>query len=495
MAFKLEFRNVNKAFPGVQALKDISFGINEGTVHCLVGENGAGKSTLIKILSGAYHMDSGKILLDGEHIKIDNPHVAQQYKIGFIYQDQNLLDNLNVKENITLGTENTKFGIINKAYDYKVTKEVSEKLSMELDFNRLVSDLSIAEKQLVAIAKTLHLKNEMIVMDESTSSLTFKEQEKLFNIILSLKLQGVTIIYISHNLDEIFEIGDFISVLRDGKHMGTKKVSEIKKGELVEMIVGKKVVKNSFKKSKDIKEDCILSLKNISKRGSLNSISFNLYKGEIIGFYGLVGAGRTELAQVIFGADNFDEGEIILNGKSIRPESPSRSIRRGISLIPEDRRGQGIIGILDVSSNIYLSNPGSISKFGLINGKKIKELSKKFISRLRIKTPSLNQQVKFLSGGNQQKVVIAKILNSNPKILLMDEPTKGIDVGTKSEIFQFMKELAYSGVAIIMFSSELPEVLSMCSRIFVMYRGSIVKELNSKEVSKDKLLHYATGGK
>ncbi|MCL4385852.1 MAG: sugar ABC transporter ATP-binding protein [Cyanobacteria bacterium] len=493
MNFKLEFKEINKSFPGVQALKDISFGIYPATVHCLVGENGAGKSTLIKILSGAYQKDSGEIIIDGKHVDIESPREAQQLKIGFIYQEQNLLNNLTVGENITLGTEKRKFGLIDKRKDLEVVTDILEKLSLEIDCNSLVSNLGVAEKQLVAIAKALHLKNNIIVMDEASEALTFEEQKKLFDIISDLKSSGVTILYISHNLSEIFEIGDYVSVLRDGMHISTVRVDKVNKDELIKMMVGKNLFQDSYKKPVKSTE-CILSIKNLSRHGKLKSISFDVYSGEIVGFYGLTGAGRTELARIIFGADSFDEGEIYVNGKSFFPGSPSNSLKNGISLIPEDRREQGVIEILDVSTNIYITSIKSVSAFGVVMNRKVSQLARNYIEKLKIKTPSLNQQVKFLSGGNQQKIVVSKILNTNPKILLMDEPTRGIDVGAKSEIFQLMRELADSGVTIIMFSSELSEIISICNRIFVMYRGKLTKEFSSEDVSQDKILYYATGG-
>jgi ribose transport system ATP-binding protein len=492
MAFVVEFQHVTKRFPGVQALSDVSFGVHRGTVHCLVGENGAGKSTLIKILSGAYKMDFGEIIFEGRPVKIDSPHEAQKYKINLIYQEQNLIPKLTVRENITLGTESTKLGLIRKKEEYCTTLECLNKLSLNVDVNGIVSGLSVAEKQMVSIAKALHLESKLIVMDEATSSLTVHEQYKLFEVIESLKSHGVTVIYISHNLDEVFQIGESITVLRDGKHMGTFRIEDVTKEEVIRMMVGRKLT-DTYTVKPEKKKVRMLSLRNVTKKNQLHTVSFDLYAGEIVGVYGLVGSGRTELARVLFGAEGFDGGEIILDGRSISPTSPRRALSRGIALIPEDRRTHGIIGLLNVRSNISLSSLKAISHFGVVMKRKDRQLAHRYVKELSIKTPSIEQQVQFLSGGNQQKVVISKVLSTNPKVLLMDEPTRGIDVGAKSEIFRIMRELSERDVAIIMFSSELQEVLKMSDRILVMHDGMIVKELDPSLATQDQVLRYAIG--
>jgi ABC-type sugar transport system ATPase subunit len=490
--YLVEFRDVIKTFPGVYALKDVTFGVYPSTVHCLVGENGAGKSTLVKILSGAYSMDSGEILLEGKSVRIDSPHEAQQHRINLIYQEQNLISQLTVQENITLGTERVHMGVIRKKDELSVAIASLDKLSMKIDVNGIVADLSVAEKQMVSIAKALHLDSKLIVMDEATSSLTVNEQEKLFKVITGLKDHGVTVIYISHNIDEIFEIGDFVTVLRDGRHIGTFDMHEVAKDELIHMMVGRRISEthmlNSLKHGK-----CVLQVKNLNKKNQLNGISFNLYRGEVVGVYGLVGSGRTELARVLFGADGFDDGEITVDGKVFNPRSPSRALLRGIALIPEDRRMHGIIGSMSVRSNISLAGLKTISKFGVVMARKDKVLAKQYVQELNIKTPSIEQQVQYLSGGNQQKVVISKVLSTKPKVLLMDEPTRGIDVGAKSEIFRIMRTLSKKGVAVLMFSSELQEVLKMSSRVLIMHEGSIVKELDPLSSTQDQVLLYAIG--
>jgi len=492
MGYVVEFLHVTKTFPGVQALSDVTFGVLRGTVHCLVGENGAGKSTLIKILSGAYKMDSGEIMFEGKPVKIDSPHESQKHKINLIYQEQNLISQLTVRENITLGTESTKLGLIGKNEESRTTLESLNKLSLNVDVNGVVADLSVAEKQMVSIAKALHRDSKLIVMDEATSSLTVNEQYKLFEVIESLKNHGVTVIYISHNLDEVFQIGDSITVLRDGKHIGTFKINDVTKEEVIQMMVGRKLT-DTYTRKPERETQCVLSLRNVTKKNQLHAVNFDLCAGEIVGVYGLVGSGRTELARVLFGADGFDDGEIILDGRSIMPKSPRRALSRGIALIPEDRRTHGIIGLLNVRSNISLSSSKAISSFGVVINKKDRQLAHRYVKELGIKTPSIEQQVQFLSGGNQQKVVISKVLSTNPKVLLMDEPTRGIDVGAKSEIFRIMRELSDTGVAIIMFSSELPEVLKMSDRILVMHDGAIVKELDPSTATQDQVLRYAIG--
>jgi ribose transport system ATP-binding protein len=477
----------------VQALKNVSFGVVKGSVHCLIGENGAGKSTLIKILSGAYQMDSGEIIIDGERAIIDNPRQAIKHKISFIYQEQNLIPQLNVEDNITLGTEDSKFGMLKKKNNTEVAKRILEKLSLGLDLKKRVGDLSYAERQMVAIAKALHSESALIVMDEASGALTINEQEKLFEIIDGLRVHGVTIVYISHNLDDIYRIGDYVTVLRDGEHIDTLEVGKINRDNLIKMMVGK-TLSEPYSHKDNRAGECILSLRNITLKGVLKNICLDVYEGEIIGIYGLVGSGRTELARLIFGADTFDEGEIKILDKTTRFKSPKKAIQKGIALVPEDRRQQGIIGLLSVKSNISLPVARAMSRLGMIQNREEMRLTKKYVDWLNIKTPTIDQQVQFLSGGNQQKVVISKMLTTNPKILLMDEPTRGIDVGAKAEIFKIMKELADLGAGILMFSSEVQEVLKVSDRIFIMYKGSIIKELSPSEATKDEILHYATGG-
>jgi ABC-type sugar transport system ATPase subunit len=493
LKYLVEFKNISKSFPGVQALKNVTFGVVKGSVHCLIGENGAGKSTLIKILSGAYQMDSGEIIIDGKRAIIDNPRRAIKHGISFIYQEQNLIPQLSVEDNITLGTEDSAFGVLRKQNNTEVAKRILDRLSLGLDLKKRLGDLSYADRQMVAIAKALHLESTLIVMDEASGALTVNEQDKLFGIIKGLKSHGVTIIYISHNLDDIYRIGDYVTVLRDGEYIDTLEVEKINRDGLIKMMVGK-TLSESFTHKDHRAGECILSLRNVTLKGVLKKISIDVYGGEIIGIYGLVGSGRTELARVIFGADTFEEGEIRILNKTMKFKSPKKALRKGIALVPEDRRQQGLIGLLSVKSNISLPSAHGISRLGVIQNKEETKLAKKYVGWLNIKTPTIDQQVQYLSGGNQQKVVISKMLTTDPKILLMDEPTRGIDVGAKAEIFRIMKELADLGAGIIMFSSELQEVLKVSDRIFIMYKGSIIKELSPSEATKDKILHYATGG-
>ena len=487
----LRMQGITKEFPGVLALDEVDFDLYEGEIHCLVGENGAGKSTLIKILSGAYFKDKGKIYIRGREVEIANPHQGRTLGISVIYQELDLIPSLSIAENIFLGNETyTKWRTI----DWRKMKIEAKKLlnSLNIDFSvdTLVRDLSVAKKQFVATARALSLKSQILVMDEPSAVLSGKELDLLFETIQRLKERGLGIIYISHRLAEVFEIGDRITVLRDGKKVKKAQVKEITLDRVVQYMVGREIKDYYFKEKVSIGENALM-VKNLKREGILHNISFQLGKGEILGVSGLVGAGRTELARAIVGADPIDEGEIFLNGGKVNITSPSHALNLGIGLIPEDRKRDSLFLPRSVEENISLTILRRITRFGVINFRELFETVRHFIRYLRIITPSLDQLVESLSGGNQQKVVLAKWLASRCKILVMDEPTRGIDVGAKVEIYHLMSSLVKEEVSIIFISSELPEILSLSDRILVMCEGRITKELLPEDTTQEEILKFS----
>jgi ribose transport system ATP-binding protein len=487
----LRMEGIFKKFPGVQALSDVDLNLNEGEIHCLVGENGAGKSTLIKILAGAYKKDEGRILINGEEVDIINPYVGRMLGISVIYQELGLVPSLSVAENIFLGNENYhRIGTIN----WKKTKEEAKKLlnTLGIDFpvETLVRDLSVAHQQFVTTARALSVKSIILVMDEPSAVLSGKELDLLFETIKRLKKRGMGIIYISHRLAEVFEIGDKITILRDGKKVHEAKVSEISMEQVVKHMVGREI-KEYFFKEKITSGENVLTIKNLERAGVLHNINLQLRKGEILAISGLVGAGRTELARAIAGADPIDRGEIVLNGQKVRIKSPLAALNLGIGLIPEDRKRYGLLLERSVEENISLPILQNISGYGSIKFKKLYETVKYYIEYLRIRTPSFDQLANNLSGGNQQKVVLAKWLASKCQILVMDEPTRGVDVGAKVEIYHLMNDIVKGGGAIILISSELPEVLSLSDRILVMCEGRITNELIPEDTTQEEILQYS----
>lgn len=491
MILKLE--NITKKFPGVVALNNIHLGLMKGEVHVLLGENGAGKSTLVKVLSGAYSKDSGEIYLNDVKIQIKNPKHAQLLGIGIIYQELNLIPHLTVAENIFLGREYlNSFGFINSKKIYEETKKLLCELNVDINPDSLVSTLGTAQQQMVEIARALSLNSQILIMDEPTSSLTKNEIHELFHSIRKLKQKGVAIIYISHRLEEIFEIGDRVTVLRDGNYISTKLIDETDQNDLVKMMVNRDLKEHyPIRKASAGKE--LLRIKSLSTQDLLKNISFKLNAGEILGIYGLLGSGRTELARVIFGADAYETGDIYLKKKPIKINSPGKAIKEGIGFLTEDRKTQGLILDLCIKENISITTLNELSKFGFIDGKNEEQVSDKYISDLKIKTTGSNQNVRFLSGGNQQKVVFAKWLNSGANIYIFDEPTRGIDVGAKQEIYELMNKLTENGAGIIMISSELPEILGMSDRVLVMHNGEISADLENKSLTQEELLNFAVG--
>ena len=488
----LEIRDLVKDFPGVRAVNNVSFGIKRNTIHCLVGENGAGKSTLIKILTGAYERTSGTILLNGEEYEPHNPRDARQKGISTLFQELNVVDQLTVEENLTLGLEDTKFGFLRRTD--KINRMVSVMNSIEPSIHpgQLVSRLSVAKKQIVEIAKAVASESDIIIMDEPTAAISEGEIERLFEIIQKLREQNVTVIYISHRLDEIFEIGDYVTVLRDGNHIDTKPVSEVKdRSELIKMMIGKTVFEE-YTPKEGADRDVILQVRNLSTH-KLQNISFDVHAGEIVGFYGLVGAGKTELARAIYGIDSF-EGEIKYKGSRLQP-SPEKAIAAGIALVPEERRSQGLFTILTIRGNVPVMNMEKISRNGFINGAAERRVTLEYIDKLSIATDSTEKETSKLSGGNQQKVVLSKCLFADADLLMLDEPTRGIDVGAKSEIYSIIRQLSQEGKSIMIFSSELPEIMNICDSINLLCEGSLKATMrNGDDVDSEEIMHIVTGG-
>ncbi len=488
----LEIRDLVKDFPSVRAVNNVSFDIKRNTVHCLVGENGAGKSTLIKILTGAYQRTSGTIRLNGQDYVAHNPREAKQAGISTLFQELNVVDQLTVEENLTLGVEDTRFGFLRKTD--KINKIISVMNSLEPSISpaQPVSTLSVAKKQIVEIAKAVAAECDIIIMDEPTAALSEGEIARLFKIIRGLRERNVTVIYISHRLDEIFELGDYVTVMRDGHHIDTRPIAQVKdRSELIKMMIGKTVFEQYTPKERDC-EDVILQVRNLSNH-KLQDISFDVRRGEIVGFYGLIGAGKTELARAIYGADPYT-GEIVFNGKRL-PAATDRVIEAGIALVPEERRSQGLFTVLTVRGNIPVMNMANISRAGFINGAREREVTLEYIDKLRIATNSTEKEAAQLSGGNQQKVVLSKCLFADADMLMLDEPTRGIDVGAKSEIYSIIRQLSAEGKSILIFSSELPEVVNICDTIYLLFDGSLKEMIrNGCDIDSEKIIHVVTGG-
>jgi len=487
----LEMRGIGKTFPGVKALEGVHLAVREGQVHALLGENGAGKSTLIKILSGAYAKDEGQIYFEGKPVEIRSPHDAQALGISTIYQEFNLARDLTVAENIFLGALPRKGMTVDWPAVKAGAREILDRLGVTFSTDTQIASLSAAGQQLVEIAKALNRKTRILIMDEPSALLGEKDLENLFRVVRSLQAQGIGIIYISHRLKEIFELADEVTILKDGRYVATRKVSEVTMDDLVKLMIGRDL-KDVYPKRTVEPGEVLLEVNNVSQPKLLRDISFQLHAGEIVGFAGIVGSGRTELARAIFGADSC-EGEMRIDGKPYKPGSPSEAIRRGVALVTEDRKGQGLFLKLNVRINTTISGLKQLTRYGVIQFAKELALVKKMINDLSIKTPNAGFLVVNMSGGNQQKVVLARWLSVGTRIFLLDEPTRGIDVGSKSEIYQIMDKLTKQGVGIIMISSELPEVLGMSDRIMVMRQGRIVKELSRAEASEEAIMQYAVG--
>jgi ribose transport system ATP-binding protein len=491
----LRMEGIYKSFPGVQALSDAQFELRYGEVHALVGENGAGKSTLMKILGGIYSKDAGRITLEGQDVEITSPAMAQHLGISIIHQELNLMPHLTIAQNIFIGREprtKVSFFVDDKTTNEKALK-LFEMLNLRLDPNTKVADLTVAKQQMVEIAKALSFNARILVMDEPTAALTDAEIEELFTIIRQLRAQGVGVVHISHRLEELKLISDRVTVMRDGKYVNTMNTKEASIDQIISLMVGRTIYESAPELPDNPNQDVVLEVRNLNRGRVLRDVSFNLKKGEILGFAGLVGAGRTEVARVIFGADPRESGEILIKGKPVHIKSPGDAVRHGIGYLSEDRKRYGLALAMDVKENVALAAMKKFLKMlGWMDAKKASESGREMITALNIKTPSLEQKVKFLSGGNQQKVVIGKWLTADTEILIFDEPTRGIDVGAKSEIYKLLNDLAHQGKSIIMISSELPEVLRMSHRVVVMCEGRVTGILNVNEATQESIMKYAT---
>lgn len=490
----LYMSNIVKTFPGVKALNGVQLTIQKGEVHALMGENGAGKSTLIKILTGVYHHDEGTIVLDDEHVGFKTPIEAQLKGISTIYQEVSLIPYLSVTENIFIGREpKTKVGTIDWKKAHQDAEAVLSNMGIHIDVKQPVNNYSTAIQQMVSIARAISMKAKLVVMDEPTSSLDDKEVEILFGVINQLKQQNVSVIFISHRLDEIYTVCDRITVLRDGNYVGTWPISQLTQNQLISQMIGKSEAEAAeLMKMKDTvdksNEPLVIQLKNVKEGNRVANISFEIYKGEVLGLAGLLGSGRTEVAKVIAGVTSSDDGEITYKASKMHFHSPSEAISAGIAFCTENRKTEGIIPNMSVRENITLANLKKFSKFGFVLRKKQNEVVNEFIEKMGIKTPNADQKIKNLSGGNQQKVLLARWLALNPSLLILDEPTRGIDVGAKAEIHSLINDLSKSGLSILLISSEFEELIHNSDRIVVLREGQKVGELNGNERTQDNIM-------
>jgi len=489
---------IAKSFPGVQALDNVDFEAQAGEVVALVGENGAGKSTLMKILCGAYHKDAGRIFLHGQETEIENPYHAQQLGIAIIYQEFNLTPNQSAAANIFIAREPRQRGL-GRFFNFVDRRRMEREAQEHLDRARarvpataLIRDLSVAQQQMVEVAKALAVDARILIMDEPTSALGEDEVETLFEIIGTLKEQGIAIIFITHRLEEVFHIADRVVVLRDGRRVGSMPISEATTDKVIHLMVGRELTDMFHKEKAEIGEP-LLDVRGLTRHGAVEDVSFTLRRGEILGFAGLVGAGRTETARLLFGVDRKDAGEIRMEGEQVRIHSPLDAVEAGLGFVPDDRGLQGLVLKLPVLENIVLPSLNTFSHLGWMDRRGLRDTAQTYVDKLNIRTPHLQQKAMFLSGGNQQKVVLAKWLALQPRVLIMDEPTRGIDVGAKAEVHALMSELALEGIGIIMISSEMPEILGMSDRILVMSEGRVATVLDRAEVTQEKIMAYASG--
>ena len=485
----LKLNGITKTFPGVKALDGVSFGVRKGTIHALVGENGAGKSTLIKILSGIYHADEGSLSFDGkDNVYFKVPNDSRSAGIAVVHQEIKLAPPLTVAENMFLGNLiYTKSGLVDwKSMRQRAQKIISD-LGIEIDVNAQVSSLSVAKQQIVEICKAINQNMKLLIMDEPSATLTERELEIMFGIVRKLREDGITIIYISHRMDEIFELADDVTVLRDGRHINTLPMDQVTRQSLIAMMVGRELGQEYPKIEMPIGE-VVLEAEHITRKGVLHDISFQVRKGEIFGISGLMDSGRTELARAVLGIDRLDAGQVTVKGKKVKYRRFRDAIKDGLGLIPEDRKQQGLIQIFDIKTNICMVNMDKVITGGIVRNGLINKFGKEFADKLKVVRPSLETEVKYLSGGNQQKVVIAKWLMQDSEILILDEPTRGIDVGAKAEIYRLMTEMVKMGKTVIMISSEMPELLGMCDRIMVMHEGHKKGELTREEATQERIM-------
>jgi len=489
----VSMENISKRYPGVLALDNARFELKSGEVHALVGENGAGKSTLVKILSGIATADSGKIFLDGQEIKLDGPRSAQDKGISIIHQELNLMPDLTIAQNIFIGREPRKLKfILNDGGLVKEAEKLFNQLNLKIDPNRKVQGLSIANQQMVEIVKALSFNSKVLIMDEPTAALTTNEIDELFRIIRGLRDKGVGIVHISHRLEELKQISDRITVMRDGKYIETLATKDATVDKIISLMVGRTIFQEAPHIPNSEKQPVVLEVKNLNNGRFVRDVSFKLRKGEILGFAGLVGAGRTEVLRTIFGADRLISGEVFINGKLVKITKPQDAVQHGLGYLSEDRKQLALALGLDIESNTVMGVFRKFARFGFTREKKIEVAAQKQVKNLSIRTPSTKQLVGNLSGGNQQKVAIGKWLTADSEIIIFDEPTRGIDVGAKSEIYKLMNDLIDQGKSIIMISSELPEILRMSHRIIVMCEGRVTGELSNKDANQESIMAYAT---
>ena len=490
----IEIKGIDKAFGSNQVLKNAGFFLKDGEVHALMGENGAGKSTLMKILTGVYTRDAGTVLVDGKEVVYKNPQEAEKAGIVFIYQELNVLFDLTVEENLFMGKEITKgFGICDKKAMRAKAQEVMDKMGVNIPVDAVMSDLSVGQQQMVEICKALMADAKVIIMDEPTAALTASETRGLFEVINSLRKKGVSIVYISHRMEEIFELCDRITVLRDGEYVGTENIAEIDLDHVVQMMIGRTIGERFPKRESHIGAE-VLRVEGLTSGKLFKDVHFDVKAGEVLGVSGLMGAGRTEIMQALFGNLPLDSGKIFIDGKEVTIKNPRQAIANGIGFITEDRKVEGLLLEKSIAENIHIANLGKVSNGFVLNKEKQLNLVKKGIEEFKVRCFGPEHECGNLSGGNQQKIVLAKWVYTDPKILILDEPTRGVDIGAKKEIYNIINQMAADGVAVIMVSSELPEVLGMSDRIAVVHEGKITGILDAAEADQAKVMTLATGG-
>jgi inositol transport system ATP-binding protein len=491
--YLLRMEGISKSFPGVQALSDVHLDVQPGTVHALMGENGAGKSTLMKVLIGMYHADAGTITLGGEQVQIPDTAHALRLGVSMIHQELSPVPQMTVAENIYLGREpRNRVGLIDKRRMYADTRALFDKWEIDINPRAVMKALSVAQTQMVEIAKAISYDSRLIIMDEPTSAISEREVEHLHRMIRSLRESGASVIYITHKMDEVFRISDHVTVFRDGRHVATLPAGELDRQKLIALMVGRELT-HMFPKEETEVGDVLMSVRGLTRKGKVEDISFDVRQGEIVGLAGLMGAGRTEVLEGIFGVAKIDAGEISVKGKKITIRSPADAIAAGLGLLTEDRKLTGIMGVLSVRDNMTIAALPRFSPGGFLRKRQMNSEAQAQREALAIKTPSLAQLVRLLSGGNQQKVLVSRWLLTSPDVLMIDEPTRGIDVGAKAEIHRLMSSLAGEGKAILMVSSELPEILGMSDRILVMHDGRITGEFSRAEATQEKIMQAATG--
>ena len=492
--YAIELKGISKSFPGVKALSEVSLAVKPGEVHALVGENGAGKSTLIKVMTGFHKMDEGEMFVGGEPARFDNPHQSIQAGIACIYQELSIVPELDVGKNVFLGNWPRKGGLIDRKALYARTADILQRVSLNVSPKVLAGELSIAQQQMVEIARALTRNAKIIIMDEPTSSLTDRETAILLELVEQLRRDGISIIYISHKLDEVLQIADRITVLCDGRNVTTVDAKDTDRQTLIEAMLGRPLGNMYSKQSGAEPGETVLKVEHLTRKGAFEDVSFEVHAGEVLGFFGLVGAGRSEIMETVFGVVPPDSGSVYINGAPVSIKHPRQAVAQGVALVPEDRKKDGLALRRSVLDNMTLVKLSQISPAGFIDKKKQRALADEYIGSIRVKTPTPAQLAGNLSGGNQQKVVIAKWLMNDPRVLILDEPTRGIDVGSKAEIYAIIDELAKSGVAVILVSSEMNEILGLCDRIITMFEGHLTAEFTRAEATDKLVLSAALGG-